>query len=497
MSKLDIIRSINFGERVAEEEIAALSAYFVETDNWNQILDGRVDVIYGPKGSGKSALYALLTARRNELFDRGVVLIAAENPQGAPAFRGVADNKDTTEQEFNNIWKLYFVALLHAELVEFGAQGQEMAALEEALVGEGLAMRRNMTLAALVQGVFQYVRRFMQPQSIETTLKVDPHTQLPVGFSGKITFSEQGRLEEPGVHSVDTLLALANSTLKSLGLTAWICLDRLDVAFAESGATEVRALRALFRTYLDLKACENVSLKIFLRSDIWSRITEDGFREASHITRHVHISWDAASLVNLMIKRTLHNEPIRQFYGVNEELASTPLASQEAFLHRMLPAQVDVGPNKPSTVNWLLSRTRDGLMINAPRELIHLLNSLRAVQAKKLELGESEPDKEQLFSSKAVKDALPEVSRIRLEQTIYAEHAELKQRIVQLTGEKATQSLESLAAIWKMDLNDAQLQAQQLMDIGLFEIRGNKSEPTYWVPFLYRDALKLVQGQAE
>jgi hypothetical protein len=33
-------------------------------------------------------------------------------------------------------------------------------------------------------------------------------------------------------------------------------------------------------------------------------------------------------------------------------------------------------------------------------------------------------------------------------------------------------------------------------DVGFFERRGTAGDPDYWVPFLYRDALGLVQGEA-
>ncbi|MCH7662417.1 MAG: hypothetical protein IH859_00935 [Chloroflexi bacterium] len=97
-------------------------------------------------------------------------------------------------------------------------------------------------------------------------------------------------------------------------------------------------------------------------------------------------------------------------------------AAQEEFFFRMFPDQVDVGPNKPSTIEWLLSRTRDGTKLNTPRELIHFLNSLRAEQMRRYELGEPDPDGESLFDRAAFKDSLPEVSKVRLTQTLYAEH---------------------------------------------------------------------------
>jgi len=82
MDKHQILLSVTFGHRIAEEETDVLATYFVETDHWNRLLRGDIDVVYGPKGSGKSALYSLLLNRSNELFDRSIVLIAGENPRG-------------------------------------------------------------------------------------------------------------------------------------------------------------------------------------------------------------------------------------------------------------------------------------------------------------------------------------------------------------------------------------------------------------------------------
>src|SRR5216684_5552091 len=77
-----------------------LSTYFVFTDEWERLYRGVIDVVYGPKGSGKSALYSLLLARNSELFDRSILLIAAENPRGAPAFQDLVADPPAVEREF-------------------------------------------------------------------------------------------------------------------------------------------------------------------------------------------------------------------------------------------------------------------------------------------------------------------------------------------------------------------------------------------------------------
>ena len=102
----------------------------------------------------------------------------------------------------------------------------------------------------------------------------------------KISFNEPTEsMAKAGVTSVDALLHKADKELEASEFKIWFLLDRLDVAFADSPELEANALRALFKTYLDLIGFENFKLKIFLRSDIWGKITKKGFREATHITR--------------------------------------------------------------------------------------------------------------------------------------------------------------------------------------------------------------------
>src|SRR5690349_19141786 len=107
MDKRQVLSELRFGQRVAEDEGEALTHYFVETDYWKRLIAGELDVIYGQKGSGKSALYSLLIAREGELFDRNILLAPAENPRGATAFRDLATDPPASETEFVALWKLY------------------------------------------------------------------------------------------------------------------------------------------------------------------------------------------------------------------------------------------------------------------------------------------------------------------------------------------------------------------------------------------------------
>jgi hypothetical protein len=259
---------------------------------------------------------------------------------------------------------------------------------------------------------------------------------------------------------------------------------------------EQNALRALFKTYRDLQSYTRFTLKIFLRTDIWSRLTADGFREASHITRTVIINWDRTSLLNLIIRRSLKNDDLTRFYEVDPQSIAS-IQQQEVLFYRMFPDQIDSGRNKPKTLEWILSRVQDGSRQPAPREVIHFLNISRDKQYRMIELGEPEPPSCKLFSRSALTEALPGVSKVRLEQTLYAEHPNLKSYCEELRGGKTQQTPQTLGTLWNRQPDEARLIARQLVEVGFFEERGSRESPEFWVPFLYRDSLDMSQGTAE
>ena len=499
MDKKIILLDLSFGERIAEEESKELGRYFVETDYWRRIYSGKDDVIYGAKGAGKSAIYASLIQRQDELFDRGIVTIGAENPRGTPAFRELLVDPPTSEIEFVNLWKIYILSLLAESLREFDAKSDEAKRVIGEVEAAGL-LERDASLAGKVKAALAYARNLLRFESVTGEIKLDPHSGLPTGVSGKITLREPSTaLKSKGFVSADQLLAIADSALANVNLTAWILFDRLDVAFAEKQDLEQNALRALFKVYLDLAALNNIRFKIFLRSDIWHRITQAGFREGSHITRSVTIAWDEASLLNLIVRRIVGSAAVNKAYGVDPKEVLSTIDAQRNLFYRIFPKQVDPGSRRRETLSWMLSRTADGLNpeVPAPRELIHLLSEAKNEQLQKMATGENQPDGENLVSAAAIKDALPEVSRVRLEQTLLAEYPEYTDILRRLEGEHTLQTAESLAKIWKMSEESALATANSLAEAGFFFREGSKEAPQLWVPFLYRSALNMVQGTAE
>ena len=170
------------------------------------------------------------------------------------------------------------------------------------------------------------------------------------------------------------------------------------------------------------------------------------------------------------------------------------LSLQEELFSKIFPKKVDTGSSKPSTLDWMLSRTADGTKRTAPRELIHLLLTIRDEELRLIQLGNPGPNDGTLFDKSAIRSSLPFVSKARYEQTLCAEHPKLKPYLDKMEREKTQQTKKSLAKLWACPQEEAFNLAEKCVEVGFFERRGVKDNPSYWVPFLYRDALNLVQG---
>ncbi len=496
LSKLEVLKQIKIGERVAEEEADDLIRYFVETDQWHQMRSGEIDVVYGPKGSGKSALYTLLTKKESELFDSGILIAPAENVRGATVFRSIVSDPPPSELSFIYLWKIYCLILIARTLRAYGIADGEAKTLVRALEQASLLPTTD-SLSALFRAVTNYVKGWLNKdtKAVEYALSIDPMTGTPT-ITRKTEFENVSEAQNLGDIPVEELLEVAGKALEKAGLRVWLLFDRLDVAFAESPVLERNALRALFRAYNDLKAYPAIGMKVFVRDDIWRRITVGGFTEASHITKSVHIAWGEEGLLNLLVLRLLNNPTFVEYSGVDPNEVKSDYVKQRDLFYMLVPNQVDTGKN-PETFSWIVSRTTDASGNCVPREVIHLFEVAKDLQISKLERGGNEPEGRELFERAAFKEALPTVSKVRYEQTLLAEYPDMLEFLQKLQGEKSEQSIGTLSHLWKVGPEETARIARRLSDIGFFETRGTKDDPSFWVPFIYRSALNLIQGKAE
>lgn len=492
LKKKEVLSDLSFGNQVAEEETETLETYFLQTNSWKRIYRGEVDIIYGAKGTGKSAIYVLIQKHEDEFKKKGIILVPAEEVRGDPVFSNLKSDTPASEREFENLWKLYFLSLVGRTLDQQKIANKDADKVIASLRDSGLLPSEGMTLAGVLKSVLEYARKLINPKAAEVTLEQGGQITWRIVFDEP---SSDNRLK--GHVSVTELLHLSNSALRSSKKKVWLLIDRLDVAFYESPTLERNALRSLFQAYKTLRKYDNILLKIFLRTDIWDRISDAGFREATHLTRDLTLTWDTPALQNLILRRLISNSSIIRAYKISKSKVLESVDEQNSLFYRVFPPQVEPGQRQSSTMDWLIKRTVDGKGKSTPRELILFLNTLREKQLQRLERGEPEPPVDYLFDGKSFKQALPEISGYRTVRVLYAEYPDLKSSIEALRGKKAEQKITSLMEAWSKSEPDALEEAHKLVEVGFFEKRQAGRNITFWVPFIYRPYLELIMGRVK
>jgi hypothetical protein len=485
---LDVLKMMDLGNSVAEFD-DSLEAYFVETDSFRQLVEDRVDIVAGDKGTGKTALFRILEKRYTEIGPLGEVeIVPAFNPTGSPIFQRLTEGDALDEGQYSTLWKAYILSLAGNWLLNVYDEADytpRMIELRDLLKKTDLFSADDApgTIFAAIVNLF---RRLMNPKTVQTQFTVTAEG-IPVVVP-RVEFEDPSAPNpRPVVIHHDDALGILNGALEDLGFSLWLTLDRLDEAFAGMPQAEIPALRALLRSYLDLVPFRNVRLKLFVRRDLFRRVIGTGFVNLTHVNaRKVEITWDEDSLRDLLYRR------LRESRSLMATIGATPDDDAATLVAKVFPDQVDPGDRKPNTWTWIMGRIRDGNYVRPPRNLIDLVKMAQDAQIKIEERTRTEyTPGERLLSPDSFKRPLQALSKQRVEDTLLAEAGAQAPLIENFRRGKSEHNQVSLAAVLGDD-SDLPAKTKFLQDIGFLEPIGHN----FKVPMLYRDGLSITQGKA-
>lgn len=480
------LSQLELGSSVAEYD-EALEDYFIETDVFRALVEDRRDTIAGDKGTGKTALYRILQKRYPRLLE-DVEVLPGFNPAGAPVFQRLAEGDPLGEGQYITVWKAYMLSLVGNWVLQMneGAFSSKMEDLDELLVKTGLRSPDD-TASAIFSQIVNLFKRLMHPLSAEVAVTITPDG-LPI-LTQHIEFGGPSDDPETLVRH-DEALRLLNEVLQEIGFRAWVVLDRLDEAFQGFPEAEIPVLRALLRTYLDLAAFDHITLKLFVRKDLFRRIVGEGFVNLTHVnSRKVEIIWDEEDLLDLLCRRLRENGDFMDALGVSSD------ASNDEVFNAVFPRQVDQGSRRPTTWNWILARIRDGNGIAPPRNLIDLVTKAQEAQMRKeaRDATEFQPgDEDGVIRSDAIKKGLAALSSERVEDTLLAEAGSYAPLVERFRDGRAEHNEESLSSTLGVTADGLRAAIKPLLELGFLEQTG----ATYKVPMLYRGGLSITQGKA-
>lgn len=477
-----VLQQIDLGSSVAEYD-NALGRYFVETQTFHDFLSGKYDVVAGDKGAGKTALYRIVkeqTPRFAQLS--GIEILPAFNPAGAPVFQRLVESETLSEGAYISVWKAYLLALVGNWILDMydGAFDEDTKRLDALLDRAGLRSLDNTPQTIFSQLVNRIKHLIRRTSAMEASASVDP-SGIPI-IGTRLEFSENEEFEQISRH--DDALRLLNRILDRWDTTVWIVLDRLDEAFQGQPSLETPTLRALLRTYLDFNEFSRMRIKLFVRRDLFGRITAGGFVNLTHINaKKVEITWDEDDLWSLLHKRLADSKEFIDSLGI--------LASDgDAMYTSVFPSQVDQGTRKPTTWRWMMSRIQDGNWVTSPRNLIDLvLKSLESQQRREERSPREYVKGSPLLEPDSLKRGLEALSNERVEDTLLAEAGAAAEDIEMFRGGKAEHNADSLKELLGPEYMS---KVRLLQQLGFLESVG----VNYKIPMMYRYGLEITQGKA-
>ncbi len=490
----EILQQLDLGNPVAEYD-KGLQHYFLVTETFSRLIRDKADMVTGEKGTGKTAIYQYLQQyKSDDPMLANLHIIAGINPSGEPLFRRFGEEAKLTEGQYVTIWKLYYLSLIGNWIFKNypKTSARHYSDLEMLLSKIGL-LSKDDSAGSVFPRLMTWLRENVRPTSVGMDMTLNEYG-FPV-WSPKVEFgvSESRKNHEREgsdqvVISHHDAFHLLETVLSELNVQVWVILDRLDESFIGRPDIEIPALRALIRSFMDITAYAHIRLKLFVRSDLFRKITQDGFVNLTHVNaRKTEIIWEDEDLLDLLCQRLRkNNHDLLRSLGVNRMGNAT-------LFRTLFPEKFDPNRNQ-LTWKWMLSQIRDGNGVKAPRNLIDLcvLSQEEQLRKERRIVRDYIPGIS-LIDADSIKKASVRLSELRLQDTLLAEYAQdVKVLINAFRNRKAEHNDQSLADMFHVDIEQARLYARALMDIGFFE----SIEDTYKIPFLYRAGLKITQGKA-
>jgi hypothetical protein len=365
------LRALDFGQVDSESE-PDLDAKFLRTSDFEEFVGRRCDLVRGPKGSGKSALFRLF-ARHEEYAAQLAgsalehVVIATATGLGGTRELSTDDIKRLGRDSHFDVEQVWFsyLTLKATEAIkrpEFRPRGE----LARFMRSTGIRTDRRLLPS---------IKRMWNRTVSDTTPTVRKLQILGSGLD--VGGSKQG-------FDTREILALVDEFLREHGLRVWLLFDNLDELFPLRREKRAEVLSALFSVCNHVRGSfDAIEPKLFIRSDIWNDLE---FTNKSHwVGKQLDLTWSPEQLAALMLKRALAAKPIQERLSRALPQLTGPDAVEElsyperqAALHLLF--EPTLSADRWPTWQWMLDRARDGQFGPLPRELITFGMEARTAQ---------------------------------------------------------------------------------------------------------------------
>ena len=499
------LQKLDIGSSIAEQD-TLLETARVETSAFTDLLQDKVDLIPGTKGSGKSALFRIFVDFLPELLlrQRKVVIAHGVQKHGDSVFHAFKDQfEELNEEEFVSFWCIYLTSLAHEQFIKgdlyqtylksAGAEiGQFRQACARAKIPE---IHAKKTLGEILEWTLHVLRvwaprlRYKLPQD---------SGEFALDLFGKPTEPQIPKSQnEPGEvpRFINDIRDNLEAILIKADLAIWLMIDRLDEVFPRRSSLETRALRGLLRA-MGLFTSQTIRVKVFLRDDMLEQVvsTENGFTGLTHLTARQAdtLAWSEEQILTMLVKRLFADDDLRTYMEVDKNRLDVSQEYRSECFYKIFPRTVHSGARQSMTIRWMYNHTMDGKGVVTPRDILDLVTRAKQFQQ---DAFNRTPDNESpwLIGSQAIQYGQGELSIRRRDTYLRAEFPHLWDYIEKFQGGKSTYTADALQKLLGKTWEDI---CSKLNSVGFLRKFQRSGKTTYEVPYLYRKGLEITQGQA-
>lgn len=501
-----LLGALDLGSSVAESD-SLLETARIETSAFTDLLNDRVDLIPGTKGSGKSALFRIFVdfLPAHLLKHRKVVVAHGVQAPGDPVFHVFTDRfSKLSEEEFVSFWCIYLVSLAHEQFIKNPRYQQflkdakpEVEKFRLACVNAGIP---EITAKKSLKDILDWALHALSSWRPKVTYRPpDASGEYEVDLFGTKAPNHTDRNEKPAEHSlpeyVNNIKEKLEAVLKASELSLWLLVDRLDEIFPRRSDVERTALRALLRA-MRYFTSSSIRVKVFLRDDMLEQVVrgDDGFTALTHVTARQAdtLRWTEDQILAMLVKRFAADEPLRTYLKLDQDQLEASASYRGHCFSQIFPPAVFRGPKQSPTIRWIFNRCADGRGVVTPRDVLDLL--IRAKQ-KQTDIYSADPEGKShwIIGAAAVQYGFEELSRRKRETYLQAEFPHLWKDIEKFQGGKTDYNQATLKNLLGPEWRTV---AENLSAIGFFSKRSKNREDVFSIPFLYRHGMELTQGKA-
>lgn len=451
----------------------SLRDLFQKTADFDRFLEANTCLIRGRKGTGKSALYELLLKHRDvarELANKRLNNVTCFSGHGGFRIRPTRDEFQFIHREIERVgsweafWRFYLLLRIYLDdnlqsLLRSNREGKFKSlqtAFNEIAKGDKWPTERTQALIRMVKD------------------------------------------NKLNLLAMDAL-SIINEQLKKNGRIFWFLYDDLDEDFLENGRVREAALTGLFQLVQasDARRLTSIRFKIFLREDIWNRLT---FDNKSHFNgRDIILQWTRVDFLRLALRQAQQSKEFKDLLDRNTPIESIDQALEEPLeqaLQLLWGSRREQNLKSKYVSRWVYDRLTDSTDTTFPRSLNILLTEAKLFELKNDRLPLAFSDR--LLMPKSLNEGLLKASAQRC-QEIREEYPQLRSFFDSLVNVEILVSEEKLQGLWQKTASDLlptfKEFADFLLSIGLIGFaKSREKERSYRFAEIYTYGFNMSRG---